>query len=97
MKIKNKTSRVFAEKMKPIDTHSRLYIKKIFPEGDIIFELKIWFEFFRLKYKTLLQKVGNHRQDGNTTQDIVNKYGQVRLVLIQEVSPAKLLTGGHKP
>ena len=41
MKVEDETSGLFAIKMEPIYSNTRLYIKKIFFEWDIILELKI--------------------------------------------------------
>jgi len=43
MKIEEEAFGLFPEKVKAVDTHPGLYIKKIFPEGDIIFELEVLF------------------------------------------------------
>jgi hypothetical protein len=43
MKIKDQSFWIFPEEMKSIDTYSWFDIEKIFPEGDIVFELEILF------------------------------------------------------
>jgi hypothetical protein len=61
MKIKYKTFRIFSEEMKTIDPDTRLNIKKIFPEWNIIFKLKILFELFRSEDEFFLEKINKYR------------------------------------
>jgi hypothetical protein len=62
--------------MKAIDTDTGFHIKKVFPERNIIFELKVLFKFFRFENKLLLEKISNYRQENNTADDIPDKVGQ---------------------
>lgn len=59
MKIEYKPGRFFPVKMQPVDTYARFHIKKIFPEGQVIFKLEILLQLFRLEDKPLLQEISN--------------------------------------
>src|SRR5690606_19685466 len=63
VKVKNKPLRLLPEKMQPVYTHSRCYIKKIFFEWNIIFEFKVGMKFLRFKNKPILQKIRYQRQE----------------------------------
>ena len=67
-------------KVNAIDTDARLYVKKIFPEGYIVFELKILLELFGFKYEFFLEKIGKKRKHRNATSNIPDKGGQFGLV-----------------
>lgn len=62
--------------MKAIDTHTRLYIKKVFSERNIIFELKILLQLLRFENEFFLEKISKNRQQQNATDDIPDEMRQ---------------------
>lgn len=62
--------------MQAIDPDAGRYVKKIFPERDVIFELKILFELFGLENEFFLEKINNDGKQNNAADDIPDKMGQ---------------------
>jgi hypothetical protein len=70
MKVENKPFWIFPVKMKTVDPDTGLNIKKIFFERDIILELEILFQFFRLKDQFFLEKINKNGEHNNTDDNI---------------------------
>ena len=81
MEIKDQSFWIFPVKMQAVDTYTGFYIKKIFLERDIIFELKILFQFFRFKNEFLLEKINKDGECNNTDDDIPDEGWQRVLVM----------------
>ena len=79
MKIKNEAFGIFSEEMQTIYPNAGLYIKKVFPKGDIIFKLKILFKYFGFENKFFLEKIDEDRKDNDSNNDIPDKMGQESL------------------
>ena len=62
--------------MESIYPDTRTNIKEIFPERDIIFELKILLQLLRLEDEFILQKISKQGKEDNTSQDIPDKRRQ---------------------
>jgi hypothetical protein len=80
VKIKNETRRFFPVKMKPVDTDPWFYIKEIFFERDIVFELEIGFKFLRFEDEFFLEEICQDREQGDATNDIPDETGQLDLI-----------------
>ena len=60
MKIEDQAMWLVNGEMKPVYPNTRLYIKKQFFEGSVIFVNEILFQFFRLKDKSFLHQVNDY-------------------------------------
>jgi pyoverdine/dityrosine biosynthesis protein Dit1 len=76
VKIKYETRRFFPVKMKTVDADPRFYIKEIFFERDIVFELEIGFKLFWFEDEFFLQEIYKDRKQGDTANDIPDETGQ---------------------
>ncbi len=70
MKIEDQSFGIFPVKMQAVDPDTGFYVKKIFFERNVIFELEILFQFLRLKNKFLLEKINKNGEHNNTDDDI---------------------------
>ena len=76
VKIKYETGRFFPVKMKTVDADPWFYIKEIFFERDIVFELEIGFKLLRFEDESFLQEIYKDRKQDDTANDIPDETRQ---------------------